>query len=311
MKCDLCPRLCSAERTITEPGLCGVSTGPGSFRIAKTMVHHWEEPYISGTRGSGTVFFSGCALGCLFCQNHTISHSVAINDPLSATKTNPQTSVSDLSVAELLDRMAELAAAGVHNLNMVTASHYAADLPELIAALRKRGIHLPIVWNTGSYERVETLQTLAQSIQVYLPDFKIWDSTLSNNLARASDYASVAATAILEMHRQQPVLEFDQDGLLQKGVAIRHLVLPAHYRDSLQIIDWIAANLPADIPLAIMSQYTPVPALRPQLANVPEMLRRVTTYEYNKVIEHAKAKGFTRLLGQRRESATTAYTPDF
>ncbi len=302
MDCQLCPRHCMAERSASEPGLCGVRTGPGSFRVARTMVHHWEEPYISGRHGSGTIFFSGCALGCVFCQNHLISR---------ASDGSSQLSGADQTTSELLARMEDLTKAGVHNLNLVTASHYAADIPALIAGLRDRGIFLPIVWNTGAYDKVETLQTLADSIQVYLPDFKFWDSALSQNLARASDYAAVAAAAILEMHRQQPQLVFDREGLLQQGVAIRHLVLPGHFRDSLKIINWIAANLPDDIPVALMSQYTPVSALRPQLAEYPELLRRVTTYEYNKVIEHAEKRGLSRLLGQHRESATSAFTPEF
>lgn len=302
MGCQLCPRLCGAERTESEPGLCGVRSGPGSFRVAKTMVHHWEEPYISGTRGSGTVFFSGCALGCLFCQNHAISQSDDAGNVPKGT---------NLTMGQLLDQMEKLAAAGVHNLNLVTASHYAADIPDLIAALHKRGNQLPIVWNTGAYELAGTLKQLADSVQVYLPDFKFWDTALSTNLAHAGDYAAIATAAILEMHRQRPQLQFDESGLLLEGVAIRHLVLPGHHHDSMQIIDWIAANLPVDIPLAIMCQYTPVAALRPALAQYPEFLRRVTTYEYRKVIEHAEKRGFSRLLGQHRESAISSFTPEF
>ena len=302
MNCQLCPRKCLAARTQEEPGWCGASTAPGFFRIARTMVHHWEEPYISGKRGSGTVFFSGCALGCIFCQNHLISR---------AQVSMLQQSGIVLTTRELMDQMEVLAQAGVHNLNLVTASHYAADIPDLIARLRQRGINLPIVWNTGAYEEIESLQALETSVQVYLPDFKFWDSNLSQDLASASDYARVASGAILEMHRQQPNLAFDPEGMLVQGVAIRHLVLPGHFRDSLKIIDWIAANLPLDIPVALMSQYTPVEALRSQLATIPELLRRVTTYEYSKVIEHAEKRGLSRLLGQRRESATSAFTPDF
>ncbi|NCA97830.1 MAG: radical SAM protein [Clostridia bacterium] len=299
--CNLCPRQCQAARTQTEPGLCGSRTGPGFFRVAKTMVHHWEEPYISGTRGSGTVFFSGCPLGCLFCQNHAISQS-GEDTPLPG---------SDYSVHELADRLVQLAGQGVHNLNFVTGSHFAQDIPALVQTLRSRAISIPLVWNTSSYESVATLRSLEGSVDVYLPDFKFWNRDLSNKLAHAPDYAEVAAKAILEMQRQQPETRFDPHGLLIHGVALRLLVLPGHHRDALSIIDWIAQELPADIPLAIMNQYTPVPDLKDKLSGYPEMVRRVTTYEYQIVVDHAQNKGLTRLLGQERSAASAVYTPDF
>jgi len=299
--CRLCPRQCQAARTMQEPGLCGSRTSPGFFRVAQIMAHHWEEPYISGTRGSGTVFFSGCPLGCLFCQNHAISRP-APEKPLPGT---------DYSVQALANRLAQLAGEGVHNINLVTASHYAQDVPDLVQGLRSRAVTIPVVWNTSSYETVAALRTLAGSVDVYLPDFKFWDRDLSAGLARAPDYAHVAAKAILEMQRQQPETVFDPNGLLVQGVALRVLVLPGHHRDTIQIIDWIARELPTDIPLAIMNQYTPFPDLKDQLSGYPEMSRRVTTFEYQKVIAYAQNKGLTRLLGQERSAASDIYTPDF
>jgi len=299
--CRLCPRQCDAARTMQEPGLCGSRTGPGLFRVARIMAHHWEEPYISGTRGSGTVFFSGCPLGCLFCQNHTISQPDP-DMPLPGT---------DFTVHELAFKLAQLAGEGVHNINLVTASHFVQDVPALVRALRSSAVTIPVVWNTSSYETVTALRSLAGSVDVYLPDFKFWDPDLSARLAQAPDYAHVAAKAILEMQRQQPVTQWDPHGLLVRGVALRLLVLPGHHRDAFSIIDWIAQELPPDIPLAIMNQYTPFPNLHAQMAACPEMKRKVTTYEYQKVIEHAELKGLTRLLGQERTAASATYTPDF
>ncbi|MDD2456946.1 MAG: radical SAM protein [Eubacteriales bacterium] len=299
--CRLCPRQCDAARTSQEPGRCGIRTGPGFFRVAKIMAHHWEEPYISGTRGSGTVFFSGCPLGCRFCQNHAISQPIP-DKPLPGT---------DFSVRELAFELVRLAGEGVHNINLVTASHFAQDVPALVRQLRSDGLDLPVVWNTSSYETVQALRALSGSVDVYLPDFKFWDRDVSAGLAHAPDYAHVATQAILEMQRQQPQTVFDPDGLMVRGVALRLLVLPGHHRDAFSIIDWIARELPPDIPLAIMNQYTPFLNLQDQMADYPEMKRRVTTYEYQKVIEHAEQKGLTRLLGQERAAASAVYTPDF
>lgn len=299
--CCLCPRQCDAARTSQEPGLCGSRTGPGFFHVAKIMVHHWEEPYISGTQGSGAVFFSGCPLGCQFCQNHAISQPVQ-DRPLPGTA---------YTVQALARRLTQLAREGVHNINLVTASHYSQDVPALVQALRSSAVTLPVVWNTSSYESVAALRSLEGSVDVYLPDFKFWDRDLSCGLAHAPDYADVAAKAILEMQRQQPESIFDPQGLLIRGVALRLLVLPGHHRDAIQIIDWIAQELPLDLPLAIMNQYTPFPDLKDKLSGYPELSRRVTTYEYQKVIDHAQNKGLTRLLGQERAAASTAYTPKF
>lgn len=299
--CCLCPRQCDAARTSQEPGLCGSRTGPGFFHVAKIMVHHWEEPYISGTQGSGAVFFSGCPLGCQFCQNHAISQPVQ-DRPLPGTA---------YTVQALARRLTQLAREGVHNINLVTASHYSQDVPALVQALRSSAVTLPVVWNTSSYESVAALRSLDGSVDVYLPDFKFWDRNLSCGLAHAPDYADVAAKAILEMQRQQPESIFDPQGLLIRGVALRLLVLPGHHRDAIQIIDWIAQELPLDLPLAIMNQYTPFPDLKDKLSGYPELSRRVTTYEYQKVIDHAQNKGLTRLLGQERAAASTAYTPKF
>lgn len=294
--CHICPRNCGLKRTESEPGWCGVNTPPGFFRLGKIMAHHGEEPFISGTRGSGTLFFSGCALGCTFCQNYPISH-------------RQQGEV--LSANDLLDRLEPLIKSGVHNLNWVTASHYTLDLLPVIQRLHAQGYTLPMIWNTSAYESVETLRELSAAIQIYLPDFKFWSPELSSRLAHAPDYARVAGQAIQEMLRQQPHAIFTDEGLMVRGVALRHLVLPGQLKDACQVIDYLAATVPLDLPLSLMSQYTPFPDLAQQWINQPELNRRLTTYEYKKVVDHAGARGFTRILTQHRSSATAAWTPDF
>ena len=260
------------------------------------MAHFGEEPFLSGTRGSGTIFFSGCALGCRFCQNYPISHRLK---------------GQSLSAEDLLLQVEQLIHAGVHNLNWVTASHYALDLLPVLQQLRTHGHTLPMIWNTSAYESVETLRTFSETIQIYLPDFKFWSPELSGQLARAPDYAQVAGEAIQEMLRQQPNTEFSHEGLLLRGVVLRHLVLPGHLKDSLQVIDYLAATVPLDLPFSLMSQYTPFPDLAGNLQKHPELQRRLTTYEYNKAVDHAVARGFSQILTQERSSATPAWTPDF
>lgn len=272
------------------------------------MAHAWEEPFLSGSRGSGTVFFSGCHLGCCFCQNEAISH-------------RRQGTV--LSQAELVAAMLDLAAQGVHNFNLVTASHYAAGLPSLIRDLRRQGCRLPIVWNSGGYESAATLRLLDGLIDVYLPDVKFADADLARRLAGADDYLAVTLAAVREMLRQQPCLVWEDQGpdggagssgqqpLLRRGVVLRHLVLPGHHRDSLAVLDALVATVPLDTPLSLMCQYTPIPALQSGLGDQPELRRRLTTFEYEKVTEQALRLGFTRILGQDRSAATTAFIPAF
>jgi putative pyruvate formate lyase activating enzyme len=294
--CQLCPRRCRAARTEQQPGWCGAAEPAGFFRVAKLMAQFWEEPFISGSRGSGTVFFSGCHLGCCFCQNEAISH-------------RRQGTV--MAQAELVAAMTELARQGVHNFNLVSASHYADQIPSLVSALRQQGLNLPIVWNSSGYETVASLRALAGSIDIYLPDCKFADGGLAMRLAGVADYLPVTLAAIREMHRQQPVAVYDQAGVMLRGLVIRHLILPGHYRDSCKVLEALARTVPLDTPLSLMRQYTPMPQLQAKLAATPELGRRLTTFEYAKVVDYALKLGFTKLLGQERTAATTAYTPDF
>ena len=282
--CTLCPRMCGADRS-QSTGYCGQSW---DIRAARAAKHLWEEPCISGTQGSGTVFFSGCTLGCIFCQNREISAGGF------GKVITPQ---------RLADIFRELEGQGVHNLNLVTPTHFT---PGILQALDLAKPTIPVVLNCGGYERVETLRRWEGYVQIYLPDLKYCGSALGARYSAAGDYFSAASRAILEMHRQQPELVWEGD-LLKRGLIVRHLVLPGQWRDSVKLLDFLAESLPREsFLLSLMSQYTPTPACKA----FPEIDRRLTTYEYNKVAEHALELGL-RGYGQDRRSAREEYTPPF
>ena len=282
--CILCPRQCGVDRA-ERVGYCGSGSLP---KVARAAKHHWEEPCISGTEGSGTVFFSGCTLGCVFCQNREISRGGTGRE---------------VTIEHLADIFKRLEGQGVHNLNLVTPTHFT---PQILQALELAKPTVPIVMNCGGYERVETLLQWEGKVQVYLPDLKYFSTELSAKYSAAPDYFAVASKAILEMHRQQPKLVWEGD-LLKQGLIIRHLVLPGCMKDSLQILDFLDKNLPKDgFLLSLMSQFTPTEACR----TYPEINRRVTTYEYRKVADRAAELGFSG-FAQDRRSAREEYTPPF
>ena len=282
--CNLCPRMCGVDRSIGV-GYCGSGITVKAARAAK---HMWEEPCISGTQGSGTVFFSGCTLGCVFCQNREISRGGV---------------GKELTVEQLADTFKRLEMQGVHNLNLVTPMHFT---PQVLQALELADLKIPVVMNTGGYERVETLRKWEGRVDIYLPDLKYVSRELSGKYSAAPDYFEKASAAILEMHRQQPELIWEGD-LLKKGLIIRHLVLPGCVQDSLAVLDFLDKHLPKDsFLLSLMSQYTPTAAC----ASVKEINRRVTTYEYRKVADRAAERGFSG-FAQDRRSAKKEYTPPF
>jgi putative pyruvate formate lyase activating enzyme len=252
----------------------------------------WEEPCISGTRGSGTVFFSGCNLGCVFCQNYRVSHrgqGIEISDD------------------ELIGRMLALQAAGAHNINLVTPTHFATRLAEVLARV-KPALHIPVVYNTGGYEKTETIELLAPYVDVWMPDFKFADRQLATDYAGAPDYPEVAEQAIAKMYELAGSVQFDADGMLTRGVLVRHLVLPGCRKDSIAVLDRLAKTVPVqNVRLSLMSQYTPEFATDAPFTNLH---RRVTTFEYESVMAHAERLGFIGYM-QQRESATAKYTPDF
>ena len=284
MICTLCPRRCGAERTAEAGG--GFCRMPGGLRVARAMLHHWEEPPISGQNGAGTVFFSGCTLGCVYCQNGDISAGGF---------------GKDISTARLREIFEELIAQGAHNIELVTPTHF---LPWILPALTPR-LPVPVVYNCGGYERVETLRMLEGLVDVYLPDLKYADGALAAELSSAADYFPVACEAIREMFRQVGpyVLE---DGLLTRGVVIRHLVLPGYLDNTRRVLDWIAETFaPGDVLVSLMSQYTPTANMTGRLA------RRVTAAEYRAAADYMRNCGITDGFVQERTSAEEAYTPAF
>lgn len=286
MICRLCPRNCGALRTSTEgQGLCRMPETP---LLARAALHHWEEPPISGTRGSGTVFFTGCPLGCVFCQNGDISQR-NFGKPVTEER--------------LWDICQELIAQGAHNINFVTPTHYA----HVLASLLERPLPVPVVYNCGGYEKVDTLRALEGKVQIYLPDFKYLDPAAAQRYSGAPDYPEVASAAIQEMVRQTGPCQFDEDGLLTRGVIIRHLILPGQVQGAKAVMDWVAETFPPHTVLfSLMSQYTPWG----DLSQVPEVNRRLRRGEMQSAQDYMAALGLDGFT-QERTSAKEEYTPPF
>ena len=285
MICHLCPRRCGAVRTEEEGfGRCGMPWLPV---VARAALHFWEEPCISGRRGSGTVFFSGCPLGCVFCQNGRISRE-------NFGKT--------VTVERLRKIFLELIGQGAHNINLVTPTHFAPAIRRALA----EPLPVPVVWNSGGYERVETLRTLEGRVQIYLPDLKYADSALAAACSGAPDYFDVARAAIREMVRQTGPCVFDGEGLLRRGVVIRHLMLPGALENTRRVMDWVAGAFPPGTVLfSLMSQYTPQPGAEGMLR------RRVTGGEYRAALRYMENVGITAGYRQDSSSAREEYTPPF
>ena len=285
MLCSLCPRRCRAPRNPENgSGFCGAGTLP---RLARAALHHWEEPCISGTRGSGAVFFSHCTLRCAFCQNWDISHE-------AFGKT--------VSVQALADIFRRLTDEGAHNINLVTATHF---VPAVLDALSLYRPPVPVVWNSGGYETVETLRLLEGAVDVYLPDCKHVSPRLSALCAGAPDYFAFAAPAIREMCRQTGAPVYDENGLITRGTIVRHLILPGCTGDSMRVLDFIRGELPPGTPVSLMRQYSPIPECR-----VKGLDRRITDAEYGRVLGYLKDLGLTGYF-QEKSSATREYTPPF
>ena len=282
--CRLCPRQCGVNREAGELGFCGQ---PGRAQVAKTMIHHWEEPALAGKGGSGAIFFAGCTLGCLYCQNREISHR---------GKGTPMDS------SELRRAMEELIAQGAENIDLVTPSHF---LPDLIPAL-KEPLPVPVVYNCGGYERPEIIRALDGLVDVYLPDMKYADGALARRLSGAADYFPVAARAIREMADQVGPVQMEGDRL-RRGVLIRHLILPGQIENSLRVLDWIGETFrKGEVLVSLMRQYTPCgPAKK-----LPPMDRRITEEEYEAVLSWMYLNDLDGFI-QEADSADTAYIPAF
>ena len=287
--CLLCPRKCGINRAIGQTGVCGVSA---EIRVARAALHYWEEPCISGKKGSGAVFFSGCSLHCVFCQNREISDG-------KAGKVISKERLSDIFI--------ELAGKGANNINLVTPGQYIPDIVWAVNDARSRGMKLPIVYNTSGYENVTELKLLDGIVDVYLPDFKYMDSALSAKYSRAKDYPSVAKQAISEMVRQQPgVVIDDATGLIQKGVIVLQLLLPGHVNDAKAILKYLHDTYQDSIYISMMSQFTPI-----ELKYYPEINRTVTRREYERLIDYAIKIGITNAFIQEGNVAKDSFIPAF
>ena len=282
--CDDCPRVCHALRGETGRGFCRMGADPV---IARAAPHYDEEPVISGTRGSGAIFFSGCSLRCRFCQNYGISH-----DNFG----------QKVTVARLREIYDELIGQGVHNINLVNPTHFTAAILESLAD----GLSVPVVWNTGGYERPETIRRLAGKVQIYLPDLKYIRPESARRYSAAADYFDNASRAIVEMLRQIGPVEIDDEGIMRRGVIVRHLILPGCAEESMRVLDWIAENLPGAW-VSLMAQYLPFG----DVAGVDQLDRRLQQEEYDRVVDHLMALGLEDGFVQELSSSDEKYIPAF
>lgn len=287
--CLLCPRKCGINRRTGQTGVCGVSS---EIKVARAALHYWEEPCISGKRGSGAVFFSGCSLHCVFCQNREISDGKE---------------GKVISKERLSDIFMELADKGANNINLVTPGQYIPDIVWAVNDAKSRGMKLPIIYNTSGYENVTELKLLEGIVDVYLPDFKYMDSALSARYSRAKDYPSVAKQALSEMVRQQPdVVIDDATGLIQKGVIVRQLLLPGHVNDAKAVLKYLYDTYHDHVYISMMSQFTPI-----ALKDYPEINRTVTRREYERLVDYALEIGITNAFIQEGDVAKDSFIPAF
>ena len=290
--CELCPRRCGANRARGERGVCGAGR---ALKLARAALHFWEEPPISGEAGSGTIFFSGCPLKCVYCQNHEISTGgFGIEVPSE----------------RLVEIMLELQEQGALNINLVTATHWAYLLPTALARARARGLSIPIVYNTSGYERERAVCELGDLVDVWLTDFKYADAGLARSLSHVPDYPDVAAAALARMVAEvdrRGGASFDDEGHMRRGLIVRHLVLPGHADDSCAVLDRIWGTV-GDVPISVMNQYTPNAAMR---VAGGELARAATDEEYELVLDHADELGFTTMYWQEGGAVDESFTPAF
>lgn len=287
--CRLCPRNCGADRDQGQLGFCGAGQ---SLRIARAALHHWEEPCLSGTKGSGTVFFSFCNLRCIFCQNYGVSRGQIGRET---------------SLERLAEIFLELQAQGAHNLNLVTPTHY---LPEIIPAIKlakAKGCHLPVVYNSGGYESLETLETLSEVVDVFLPDLKFASRETAGGLAQAPDYFQAATAAIKRMAELAGKCDFDENGIIKRGLIIRHLVLPGKVEESRAILKWIKEELPEWVMVSLMGQYLPQGAA----INHPLLGRKLKAAEYDAVVDYLFQLGLENGYIQELSAACDEFIPEF
>lgn len=288
MKCNLCPRNCNVDRSINK-GYCGQTD---KIKVARASLHMWEEPCVSGERGSGTVFFSGCGLRCVFCQNFDIANG---------------NTGKEITVERLAEIFLELKEKGAHNINLVTGDHF---VPQIISALdlaKSKGMDLPVVFNTSSYINKETLKLLENYVDIYLADFKYFDNETAKKYSNVGDYLQVVKTALEEMVSQKGTPVYDDEGIMTKGVIVRHLLMPGHLQESKAIIRYVYEEYGERVVLSIMNQYTPLK----QVEKYPEINRKVTDAEYESLINYAISIGVKEAYVQEGETAEESFIPPF
>lgn len=284
MNCNICPRHCNVDRN-QNIGFCNASN---NLKIAKYMLHMWEEPIISGTNGSGAIFFSHCNLKCVYCQNAEIS---------SLGKGQ------EVSINQFIDMIKQLETLGAHNINLVTPSHYTN---QIIEALKTYKPSIPVVWNSNGYESVETIQQIKDIVDIYLVDMKYMDNDLASTLSKAKNYPQVCQQAILQMRKNQPK-DIVENGLMKKGVIVRHLVIPNEVENSFKVLDWLHSALGNNTYISLMSQYTPYYLAK----DMPKYNRQLKPIEYKRVVNHLNQLGFINGFQQELTSSSTCYIPDF
>ena len=288
--CKLCPRECGVNRIEGQCGYCGVSGK--EIYLARAALHMWEEPCISGENGSGTVFFSGCSLRCVYCQNYNIANSK---------------SGKAVSRERLSEIFLELQKKGAHNINLVTPTHYTPEIIWAIKKAREEGLKLPIVYNCSGYEKAETVKMLEGFVDIYLTDFKYIDKEAAKRYSKAPDYPEVVKAALEEMVRQVGGAEFSEDGMMKKGVIVRHLLLPGYLENAKNVVKYVFDTYGDKVFLSLMNQYTPLP----QVKDYPEINRKVTEEEYDELVDYAIEIGVENGFIQEGETAEESFIPDF
>ncbi len=287
--CTLCPRNCHVDRTIGRKGYCRETD---ELVVARAALHMWEEPCISGEKGSGTVFFSGCPVGCVYCQNRQIARGIV---------------GKKITIERLAEIFLELQAQGANNINLVTPTHYVPQIIQAVTIARANGLRLPIVYNSGGYEKTETLALLDGIVDIYLPDFKYISPVIAKKYSNCADYFNFASAAIKEMLRQVGEPAFDLNGMMTKGVIVRHMTLPGFLQDSKDVIAFLNTAFGNSIFISIMSQYTPMPAMQ----QYPEINQALSPADYEELCGYAVSLGVENGFVQDGETALESFIPEF
>lgn len=287
-KCFLCPKDCGIDRSNGEIGCCGV----GTLTAARAALHFWEEPVLSGDRGSGAIFFTGCNLQCVFCQNHNISQGVH---------------GKEISRERLTEICLELQEKGAHNINLVTGTQFTPVIAGAVRMAKEQGLKIPVIWNSSAYEKPETLRLLEGVVDIWLPDMKYVSPVLSEKYSHAADYFSVAKEALREMYRQCGPFQIGEDGMMKRGMIVRYLLLPGCVEDGKAVLEYLYTTYGDDIFISIMNQYTPLP----HVAAYPELNRKVTDEEYDEILDFAEELGIENGFIQEGGASEESFIPPF